>query len=164
MPGATPSLIGIAPVINSTRTSSAESSATWTSGPGLFLTWEAKVGGAAIFGGVAPTGQIQFAIDAVNFGGAVALTTFGNQFAYALSNSTSALSVGNHTITATYLGDATYATSVATIGQLISAPQVLPYQPNSYGGAISNNIAQAAPTVILSLVGSGTKTVKLLRV
>ena len=55
-----------------------------------------------------PTGSVQFIIDGANFGSAVALGAGGSA-----SITDSALSVGTHTITATYSGDATHGGSTS---------------------------------------------------
>src|SRR5205823_5277404 len=68
--------------------------------------------------GPVPTGTVQFLLDGANFGSPVALV--GGS---ATSASTTTLSVGSHTVTANYLGDATYAPSSGTLagGQTINA-------------------------------------------
>jgi hypothetical protein len=55
-----------------------------------------------------PTGSVQFVIDGANFGSAVALGAGG-----VATITDSALSVGTHTVTATYSGDATHAGSTS---------------------------------------------------
>jgi len=67
-----------------------------------------------------PTGSVQFIIDGANFGSAVALGAGG-----VASISDSALSVGTHTVTATYSGDSTHAgsTSAALTQTVLSVEQ-----------------------------------------
>jgi hypothetical protein len=76
---------------------------------------------------------VQFAIDGSNFGSPVPVVTSGG-----ISTATSAiintLSVGTHTVTATYLGDGNYTTSSATLA----------------GGEV---VTPAAPTVTVSDAG-----------
>ncbi len=67
-------------------------------------------------GGGIPTGTVQFAIDGVNFGSPVTISSYN-----ATSLGTSTLSFGNHTVTATYSGDANFAGTSNTLngGQTI---------------------------------------------
>jgi len=68
-----------------------------------------------------PTGTVQFAIDGTNFGSPVSLNSSGQ----ATSPSVSSLSVGSHTITATYSGDATYTGSSGNLTQTVQqAPAI----------------------------------------
>src|SRR5439155_6084450 len=68
--------------------------------------------------GPVPTGTVQFLVDGANFGSPVTLA--GGS---ATSPSTTTLTAGSHTVTASYLGDATYAASSGTLagGQTINA-------------------------------------------
>ena len=61
-------------------------------------------------GAATPTGYVQFAIDGSNFGLPVPVVTSGGVNT-ATSASINTLSVGTHTVTATYLGDSNYLTS-----------------------------------------------------
>ena len=54
--------------------------------------------------GATPTGTVQFIVDGVNFGNPVAVTAKG----IAISNTTSTIASGSHTITANYLGDSQF--------------------------------------------------------
>jgi hypothetical protein len=64
-----------------------------------------------------PTGTIQFKVDGVNFGAAVAISGGA-----ATSTSDSALGAGTHSIAAVYSGDATYSTSTGSLTQTVSNP------------------------------------------
>src|SRR5262249_13697804 len=66
--------------------------------------------------GSVPTGTVQFAVDGNPFGAPVALS--GGS---ATSSSTSTLSAGSHTITASYSGDGTFAPSTGTFSQTIGS-------------------------------------------
>src|SRR5262249_24433426 len=65
-----------------------------------------------------PSGSVQFSVDSVNFGSAVAL----DGSAHAVLT-TSALTVGTHTVVATYVGVPDFQPSSATLagGQVVSA-------------------------------------------
>jgi MBG domain/Bacterial Ig-like domain (group 3)/Right handed beta helix region len=64
-----------------------------------------------------PTGTIQFQIDGVNFGAAVPLADGA-----ATSGLATSLTVGTHTITAVYSGDATFPGQTATMTQTVESP------------------------------------------
>jgi MBG domain/Bacterial Ig-like domain (group 3)/Right handed beta helix region len=64
-----------------------------------------------------PTGTIQFQIDGVNFGAAVPLADGA-----ATSGLATSLTVGTHTITAVYSGDATFPGQRATMTQTVESP------------------------------------------
>jgi hypothetical protein len=82
-------------------------------------------------GGGTPTGTVQFLIDGINFGNPVTLS--GGQ---ATSSSISSLAVGGHTVTASYSGDGSFATSTGSLS----------------GGQTVH--AEAAPTVACSVAES----------
>ncbi len=62
-----------------------------------------------------PTGTVQFTVDGVNLGGAVALVD-----GQATSPATSTLQIGNHVVVATYSGDGSFAGSSATATQTVN--------------------------------------------
>ena len=74
---------------------------------GTVVTLTATVASAVNASTAVPTGSVQFTVDSVAVGAAVALA--GGGATYSLN--TSALSVGSHTVQATYLGDGNYAGS-----------------------------------------------------
>src|SRR5205823_425371 len=61
-----------------------------------------------------PTGSIQFGVDGANLGGPAALAG-----GVATSTSTSLLTVGDHTVTATYSGDVAYTAGTAMVTQTV---------------------------------------------
>ena len=83
---------------------------------GQAVTFTAKVAGLS--GGGTPTGKVQFMDRTQNLGEPVSLS--GGS---AVSSATSSLSAGNHTITASYLGDNDYMPSSGTLpgGQTVNA-------------------------------------------
>jgi large repetitive protein len=83
---------------------------------------------------VPPTGSVKFHEGATDFG-TVALTTGGGcpaNKACATSSSITSLSAGAHTITADYLGDATFSSSTITLSQTVN-------QSNTTMSVSSNN-------------------------
>jgi hypothetical protein len=79
-------------------------------------------------GGI-PTGTVQFKIDGANFGSAVSVSK-----GIATSAAISSLSIGTHTVTATYSGDTNFATSTGTLsgGQKVHGITTItwPYKPS----------------------------------
>src|SRR5205807_239356 len=71
-----------------------------------------------------PTGTVQFQIDGSNAGAAVNFNTSGG--VTTASMTTSSLTVGTHTITASYSGDADFASSNGTLlgGQVVDTKAV----------------------------------------
>jgi len=89
-------------------------------------------------GGGTPTGTVQFAIDGTNFGSPATLSS-----GMATSGSTSTLSIGNHTVTATYSGDSNFAGSSGTLtgGQTVADTQDLQIvSGNNQGGATTRTL------------------------
>jgi hypothetical protein len=90
---------------------------------GQSVTFTANVAGVA--GIAAPTGAVQFVVNGANYGNPVPLTTIHldkfSSMTYA-TISDSLLSVGNHTVTASYSGDANYAANTGTLsgGQTVN--------------------------------------------
>jgi subtilase family serine protease len=85
---------------------------------GTAVTLSATVASAVSTNNAAPTGSVQFTVDGVASGPAVALAA--GAATYALN--TSSLSVGNHTIQATYSGDSNYAGSKGAFLLAITTP------------------------------------------
>jgi sugar lactone lactonase YvrE len=71
---------------------------------------------AKVAGIPAPTGTIQFQLDGVNFGQAVAIDSSTGQ---AYSPTTTRLPAGNHTISALYSGDSNYPSASASTNQTV---------------------------------------------
>src|SRR5262249_27395575 len=117
--------------VNADATSTALTSSANPSAPGQSVTFTATVT-ANTPGGGTPTGTVQFQIDGINFGNPVTLS--GGQ---ATSSSISSLAVGGHTVTASYSGDGSFATSTGSLS----------------GGQTVQN-AEAAPTVACSVAQS----------
>ena len=94
-----------------TTSGAAASTTTVTASPtavtaGAAITLSASVTGASV-----PTGSVQFLVDSVATGSAVALTA--GKAVYSLS--TTSLSAGTHTVSAAYSGDASYASSKGVV-------------------------------------------------
>ena len=92
---------------------------------GQSVTFTATVTGS----GGTPTGTVQFKIDGANFGSAVSVSK-----GIATSAAISSLSIGTHTVTATYSGDTNFATSTGTLsgGQKVHGITTItwPYKPS----------------------------------
>jgi len=84
-----------------------------------------------------PTGSVQFKIDSVNFGAAVALVG-----GMATSGGTSSLSVGTHTVTADYIPTGNFT---ASSGSLAGGQTVNPAATTT---TITNAVALGTPTVV----------------
>jgi hypothetical protein len=112
------------------------STQTTVSGPGTAAIGQSVSFGATIApiapGAGTPSGTVQFQVDGVNLGGPVALT--GGS---ATSASTTSLGSGPHSITATYSGDAKFATSGGATS----------IQIGSVGGTNTAVTSSAAPSV-----------------
>src|SRR5439155_569571 len=108
-------------------------------------------------GAGAPTGTVQFQIDASNAGSPVNVNTTGGVTTASFSNTT--LAVGNHTVTTSYSGDANFAARVSTaITQTVtkakSATPVLPgTNPTVWGTS-----AIFTATISITAPGAGTPT------
>ena len=99
---------------------------------------------AAAPGSGTPTGTVQFQVDGTNFGKAVALSNGS-----ATSGAISTLKVGDHTITASYSGNANFATSTASLTQTVQKDDtttnlVVTIGPSVYGQTISFTATVAA--------------------
>ena len=69
----------------------------------------------------APTGSIQFTVDAVNFGHSILLSSGGSGYAIT-SPAPLVLTTGTHLVCAIYSGDPTFATSTSTCATVVSTP------------------------------------------
>ena len=115
---------------------------------------------ATVSGSGSPTGTVQFAIDGRNAGTPVALT--GGQSTY----TTSALTVGMHSVTAAYGGDAANASSMSsTLTQTVTAAKVSTTLTltNATGGQGQTVMltARLRQTVSRSLLSGKTLTFKI---
>ena len=68
---------------------------------------------------IVPTGAVLFMVNGQVIGGAVTMTATGSITARAVLN-TSTFAHGTHTVTATYLGDATYRGVASTISLTVN--------------------------------------------
>src|SRR5262249_53598589 len=100
--------------VNKASTTTTLSSSANPSVFGQSVTFTATVAAVSPGAGT-PTGTVQFTIDGVNFGAAVALSG-----GVATSGATSTLTVGAHAITAVYSGDANFNTSTGTLTQTVN--------------------------------------------
>ena len=115
------------------------------SGLGVAVTYTATV--APTSGtGATPTGTVGFTDGGttVTGCGAVTLTpSTGSSATATCAEAASAMSGGNHTVVATYGGDGTYATSNATLTQVVNADSTTatvsssPASPSSFGQAVT---------------------------
>src|SRR5579871_6118266 len=87
-----------------------------------------------------PTGTVQFQIDGTNTGSPVTISTSGGLTTASFTSTT--LSVGNHTITASYSGDSNFAASVAptftqTVTLATTAAVVITSGPSTFGQSVT---------------------------
>ena len=121
---------------------------------GQIVTFNATVS-AVPPGSGTPTGSVQFKVDGINMGNAVVLSNGSAPLIW------SSLSVGTHTITAEYSGDAIFTSSTGTLsgGQTVN-------KANTFTGITSNtpnpSVAGQSVTVNFNVLatapGSGTPT------
>jgi hypothetical protein len=106
--------------VSASATSTVISSSVDPSSSGQAVTFTATVTSAA----GTPGGLVQFAVDSGKQGSPVALNGAG-QATLTLST----LASGTHTVTATYLGTANFATSAAALTQTVNPPVIVPPKP-----------------------------------
>jgi len=108
---------GVTHTVNMAATTTIVTSSQNASAVGQPVTFKATVTATAPGSGT-PTGTVQFVVDGANFGTPVALAA-----GMATSTATSTLTVGTHTVTATYSGDTNFTTSTGTLtgGQMVKA-------------------------------------------
>jgi hypothetical protein len=120
-------------VVNQASTTAAVASSLNPSTAGQGVNFTASV----TSGAGTPTGTVQFNIDGSAFGSPVTLTSGS-----ATSGTTSALTVGTHTVTAVYSGATNYAASTATLsgGQVVNPvqSQTITFNPNPPSSATYN--------------------------
>jgi hypothetical protein len=120
---------------------------------GQAVTFTATVA-AAGHGSGTPTGTVQFTIDGANFGSPVALVNGS-----ASSLSTSALSVGNHIISAIYSGDGNFASAgVVNFTQTVSRATTMTVVSSSASSSTFGQGVTFTATVSAVAPGSGTPT------
>ena len=134
-----------------TRTTLASSSP--TSVYGQLVTFTADVSVLAPGAG-APSGTITFA-DGPTVLDTVPVDSGTN---FQATYTTSGLSVGQHAITATYSGDASFLTSNASVGQTVQKAQTSTVVTSSNNPAMTGQGAQFTATVSAVAPGSGTPT------
>lgn len=137
-----------------------------TANPSVFgqaVSFSAAVTATAPGGGT-PLGQVQFKIDGANFGSPVSLSG-----GTAVSNSTSTLGVGSHTVEADYSGNSSYVSSAGTLsgGETVSPASTtttitnaadLSNTPTASGNALTVNFSVA---VVAPGSGSPSGTVRV---
>ncbi|HKP36401.1 MAG TPA: Ig-like domain repeat protein, partial [Pyrinomonadaceae bacterium] len=112
------------------------------SAPGQSVTFTATVTSAA----GTPTGTVQFKADALNLGSPVALT------AGVATISTSALSIGNHPITADYSGDTNFNTSTGSLAGGQGVGGIISFSVSSY------NVVESLTALSITVTRSGNTT------
>jgi len=132
--------------VNKTGSTTAVASSVNPSVFGQAVSWTATVTAGA-------TGTVQFAVDGANLGAPVTLVGGA-----ATSASRSDLTVGTHTVTASYSGDANFNTSSATLagGQVVNAASTTTalsssQDPSTFGQSVTF-------TATVATVGPGTGT------
>jgi uncharacterized repeat protein (TIGR01451 family) len=101
---------------------------------------------------VTPSGTVQFLVDGVAAGGPVALSGGSAQF------STNALSVGAHTVTANYSGDANYNASTGSVAQTVNKDATTTTVTSSANPSTSGQAVTITATVTANPPGAGTPT------
>ncbi len=121
---------------------------------GQSVTFTATV--SPVVAGSTPTGSVQFSIDAVDVGAPVALSGTG-----VATFTTTALAAGSHSVVATYSGSLAYATSSATLAQVVNkAATTTTAQTSDNNGRVGNQIQLRSTTrVVAPGVGVPTGTV-----
>jgi subtilase family serine protease len=112
---------------------------------GTSVTLTATVTGAA--SGTTPTGLVQFTVDSVAVGSAVTLN--GGIATYTLS--TTALSVGTHTVQATYTGSTTYAGSKGAFNLNVTSATASDFSLTSSAASVTTTSGGTAPGVVLTV-------------
>jgi len=140
-------------VVNQGSTTTAVGSSLNPSTNGQAVSFTANVTSAA----GAPTGTAQFSIDGTAFGSPVTLASGS-----ATSGTTSAMTVGTHTITAVYSGATNYAASTGTLsgGQVVNPvqSQTITFNPNPPSSATYNTSFTVAATASSGLPVAFTST------
>ena len=142
--------------INQATTTTTVTSSANPSAFGQSVSFTATVTAVAPGGGT-PTGTVQFVVDGTNFGATVALSGSGT----ATSNSTTTLTIGNHTVTANFIGSTNYAASSGSLsgGQQVNKANTTTTitsdnpDPSVRGQTITVNY-----TVAVTAPGMGTPT------
>lgn len=110
-------------------TSTAVASSLNPSVSGQSVTFTATVSDSSTGSTAVPTGTVQFVVDGSNFGSPVALTPASSNSSVAVSQSTSTLTVGTHSVTANYSNtDGNFTGSSGTLsgGQIVNQTFVAP--------------------------------------
>ncbi len=140
-------------VVNQGSTTTAVGSSLNPSTNGQAVSFTANVTSTA----GAPTGTVQFSIDGTAFGSPVTLASGS-----ATSGTTSAMTVGTHTITAVYSGATNYAASTGTLsgGQVVNPvqSQTITFNPNPPSSATYNTSFTVAATASSGLPVAFTST------
>jgi CSLREA domain-containing protein len=152
---ASPASAGVAHQVNPADTTTTVGSSVNPSVFGQSVMFTATVTANAPGSGT-PMGNVQFVIDSVPFGAPVALNGSGQA-----SVSASSLSVGTHTVTANYLGNASYNASSGSLsgGQVVNQANTTTTitsdapDPSVVGQAVTVNF-----TVVAVAPGAGTPT------
>jgi Tol biopolymer transport system component len=110
------------------------------------VTFQAKVSGGA-------PGSVQFAVDGTNFGSSVVLS--GGQ---ATSPSTSTLSMGSHTVTASYAGGGGFLGSSGSLTQTVNKAATSTTVSSSQTPSFINGAVTFTATVAASPPGAGAPT------
>jgi hypothetical protein len=105
-----------------------------------------------------PTGMVQFQIDGQNVSGAIALNTSGTA-----SFSMTSLAVGTHTVTASYSGDGSFASSTGSLtgGQSVNPKPVtstMTAVSSSGNPSVSGQSVTFTATISIMAPGAGTPT------
>jgi S-adenosylmethionine/arginine decarboxylase-like enzyme len=101
-----------------------------------------------------PTGTVQFQIDGSNAGSPVSLSTSGGLTTASLSTAT--LTVGTHTVTATYSGDGSFASSIALLtgDQVVNQANTIVAASSSVTSSVFGQVVTFTATVAVSGPGS----------
>jgi hypothetical protein len=155
--GSTGSLSG-GQTVDQAGTSTSISSSLNPSGFGQAVFFTAAVTSNSPSSATVTTGSVQFQIDGVNFGSPVNVTSSG----MATSGSTKKLTVGTHTVTANYSGDANFAGSSASLSQTVAEASTTTSMSSSANPSLYGNSVTFTAQVTSSTATVNTGTVTFL--
>jgi Bacterial Ig-like domain (group 3) len=111
--------------------------------------------------GGTPDGNVQFSIDGVNFGAPVALDGSG----HAVSGTTTTLSVGSHSVSASYAGSSSFASSSASSTQTVNKANAIVtvtsnVNPSKRGTSVTFTVTVAAQSPATKVPSGKVKLLK----
>jgi subtilase family serine protease len=118
---------------------------------GTAVTLTATVASAVSASTAVPTGSVQFTVDSMAVGGAAVLAGGSSAGTASYSLNTSSLSVGSHTVQATYLGDSNYAGSKGAFLLNVTAANPAGFTLTPSTATVTVGAGSIAPGVLFTL-------------